>query len=372
VIRIVVTVPWGARLGGAEEMLASFLSGVDRSRVEPTVVFLQGGEFEREVAALGFRTAVVETGRLRRLDRVVAAVWRLSRLLARERPDVVLNWAPKTQLYGSIAATLAGLRRRVVWWQHGVPSTHWMDRLATALPARAVGCSSAASSRAQSALRPRRDTFVVHPGVRSPNGSAPAPVTREQLGIPAGSTVVGIVGRLQPWKGQHRFLEAVKRLRDRGHDVHGIVVGGDAYGLSPEYALRLDRLVVELGLADAVTMTGQVPSVWPYLPVMDVVVNCSSSEPFGIVLLEAMCASRPVVAVASSGPLEIVEHGRSGVLVPDAEPDTLADALQPLVSDERLRSLFGMAARERAERSFGVERMARTLEERLEEAAGVR
>jgi glycosyltransferase involved in cell wall biosynthesis len=372
VIRVVVTVPWGERLGGAEEMLAAFLTHVDRTRVEPTVVFLEPGGFERELAGLGLRTVVIESGRLRQVRRTIGAVRRLSTFLHREQPDVVLNWSPKTQLYGALAASVVGLGGRVVWWQHGVPSTHWIDRLATALPARAVGCSSAASSRAQAALRPRRRTFVVHPGVQRPNGSAGRPLTPEELGIPPERTVLGIVGRLQPWKGQHLFLEAIAELRERGRDVHGLVVGGDAYGLSPAYARELAQLVEELGLSGAVTMTGQVPSAWPYLAAMDVLVNCSSHEPFGIVLLEAMSASLPVVAVASSGPLEIVENGRSGLLIPDNEPDTLARALDPLVGNKMLRGELGRSARDRAVKQFSVERMARALEQNLVAVGGVR
>jgi glycosyltransferase involved in cell wall biosynthesis len=371
-IRVVVTVPWGERLGGAEEMLAAFLAQVDRTRVEPVVVFLQHGRFERELAGLGLRTVVIESGRLRQVGRTIGAIRRLARVLARERPDVVLNWSPKTQLYGALAATLVGLRSRVVWWQHGVPSRHWLDRLATTLPARAVGCSSAASSRAQGALRPRRHTFVVHPGVTRPNGSASRPMTREELEIPPECTVLGIVGRLQPWKGQHLFLAALRELRDRDRDVHGLVVGGDAYGLSPTYGRRLDRLVDQLELSGAVTLTGQAQSAWPYLPAMDVLVNCSAHEPFGIVLLEAMSVGVPVVAVASSGPLEIVEHGRSGILARDNDPNTLADALEPLIADEALRRRLGRAGQDRAERHFGAERMARALEQSLEEAVGAR
>src|SRR5207249_3627370 len=61
-VRIVVTVPWGKRLGGAESMLWNFLQEVDRERIRPLVVFFEPGPFEREVADLGIETVVVETG----------------------------------------------------------------------------------------------------------------------------------------------------------------------------------------------------------------------------------------------------------------------------------------------------------------------
>jgi glycosyltransferase involved in cell wall biosynthesis len=365
-MRIVVTVPWGAALGGAERMLGTFLARMDRARVDPTVVFLESGPFERETAALGVRTAVVAAGRLRQPHRLAAAVRALARLIRRERPALVLNWTAKAQLYGASAATLAGIPERVVWWQHGVPSTHWMDRLATALPARAIGTSSAASAAAQRRLRPRRETFVVHPGVSLPA----SPQEKRQLpGVPPGRTVVGIVGRLQPWKGQERLVEAVSLLHRSGDDVHLLVVGGEAHGFSAGFEQHLRQRVAELGLDDRVTLTGQVDDVTPYLAAMDVMVNASDHEPFGIVLLEAMAQGVPVLAVSDAGPREIVVPDESGVLVPSSRPDALADALRRLIGDSGLRERLGRQGRERVRERFTDELMAERLQTRLEQQA---
>ena len=89
--------------------------------------------------------------------------------------------------------------------------------------------------------------------------------------------------------------------------MHTVIVGGDAYGLSPEYARSLPGVVATRASSDAVTMTGQVPDAGPYIEQMDILVNASDPEPFGIVLLEAMARGVPVVAVDSGGPPEIIE-----------------------------------------------------------------
>jgi glycosyltransferase involved in cell wall biosynthesis len=366
-MRIMITMPWGERLGGAESMLWTLLRNLDRSRVEPHVLSLEPGPFEREVAGLGIRTSVVVAGRLRQPRRVAAAVRAVARLFEREQPDLILNWSPKTQLYGGAAARLAGYGDRVVWWQHGIPNDHWLDRLATALPARAVGCSSHASEVAQRGLWPHRPTFVIHPGIEPPDGASPEEVIelRERLGIPRGRVIVGMVGRLQPWKGQDRLLHALGSLRERGHDVHGLMVGGDAYDLSPRYARDLKRMVGDLGLTNAVTLTGHVERVDPYLQLMDVFVNASEAEPFGIVLLEAMALGTPVLAVAGGGPLEIIEPGRTGVLADGADAHALARALGDLVSDPDLRERLAEAG-PRAAARFSAGRMAEEMQSRLE------
>ena len=77
--------------------------------------------------------------------------------------------------------------------------------------------------------------------------------------------IVGLVGRLQPWKGQDELLRAQAILRERGREMHLLIVGGDSWGLSPEYAASLQPLARKLGIEDAVTMTGEVPDAGPYM-----------------------------------------------------------------------------------------------------------
>ncbi|HUA74436.1 MAG TPA: glycosyltransferase family 4 protein [Solirubrobacteraceae bacterium] len=389
-MRIVITVPWGEKLGGAEAMLDSILAGAPRAGHEAELVFMAPGPWAEQLARDGFRVTVIPAGRLRSPARFLLTVWRLARLIRRRRPDLVLNWSAKTQLYGAPAAVLAGSRRSLVWWQQLIPSDKgWLDRVATLLPAAAVGCYSAAAARAQQALFPSRRTFVVSPGTPAPvpsvagagpgvgpgagpdagPGSGPdagpgagpgaGPPSALALALGEGAPVVGIVGRLQPWKGQDRLLRAQALLRQRGQQAHTLIVGGDSWGLSPEYAASLPRLAESLGLSEAVTLTGEVPDAGPYVERMDVLVNASDPEPFGIVLLEAMARGVAVVAVDSGGPGEFIQDGRTGVLAPSGEPAALADALETLLRDRELRERIARAGRESFLADFTEEALQR-------------
>ncbi len=332
-LRVLVVAPWGERAGGAEEMLSTLLRHLDRSVVEPEVVFLGDGQFVREVVGLGIPVWVMPSGRLRDVHRFVRTIARLARLMREREPDVVLAWSAKAHLYAGGAAVIAG--RRSMWWQHMIPDGHWLDRLATVVPASAIGCSSQACAHGQKRLWPRRRTFVVYPGVelRQPDRS----LTREQFGIPADATVVGIVGRLQPWKGQDRVIRAVAELRNEGVPAFALVVGGAAFGLSKDYASGLRRLAHDLDVEGHVCFTGQVGDAWPYYSLMDVFVSASEMEPFGIVIVEAMAAGIPVVAKASGGAAEIVTNGLTGLAV---EHEDLTSALRRLTQDPVLtRSL---------------------------------
>jgi glycosyltransferase involved in cell wall biosynthesis len=341
-MRLLIIAPWGQRLGGAEATLQTILDGALPAGHDVELVFLQRGPWPEELRAAGFAVTVLDAGRLRQVHRFLATVARLARLLRAREPALTLNWSAKTQLYGGLAAVLARRGDRNLWWQQVIPGHHWLDVAATLLPAAAVCCYSQAAARAQARLWPRRRTLVMGAGCSPPEPQEPA-----HLELPRDAPVVGIVGRLQPWKGQDRLLEAHGILRERGEQLHTLVVGGDSYGRSPGYAGSLPGLVRRLGLAGEVTLTGEVADAGPYIEHMDVLVNASDPEPFGIVLLEAMARGVPVVAVNSGGPAEFVEHGRSGWLASSGDPHALAEALQPLLRSAELRERIGKAGRER-------------------------
>jgi glycosyltransferase involved in cell wall biosynthesis len=341
-MRLLITVPWGERLGGAEVTLQMILDGAQTAGHEVQLVFFQGGTWPDELRDRGFTVTVLDAGRLRQARRFAQTVASLASLLRSWEPALAINWSAKTQLYGGLAAMLARRGDRNLWWQQGIPARHPLDLAATLLPARAVCCYSHAAARAQQRLLPRRRTLVI--GAGSP---PPAPARPAGLELPRGIPVVGLVGRLQPWKGQDRLLEAHRILRERGERMHTLLVGGDSYGLSPAYARSLPHLVRRLGLEGDVTLTGEVADAGPYIEQMDILVNASDPEPFGIVLLEAMARGVPVVAVNSGGPAEFIEHGRSGWLARSGEPQALADALQPLLGSPEERKRIGAAGRER-------------------------
>lgn len=340
-MRLLVTVPWGERHGGGEAILHSLLNDPPKAQHDIELVFLESGLWPTELAARGFAVTVIRAGRLRHLHRWVATVLRLALLFRRRKPDLILNWIAKAHLYSSPAAVLAGMTDRIVWWQLGIPKGGCnIDRSATLLPATAIGCLSHAGAAAQAQLFPKRPTFVVHPGV-----SVPEPTPAIPLDVPQGSILLGVVGRLSPEKGQDRLLRACAMLRDRGHVLHLLVVGGDAPGRTSAYARSLPALIDELGLCDMVTLTGQVADPVPYIQRLDILVNPCCIEGFGVALLEGMAQGIPVVAVDAGGPPEFIESDRTGVLAATGEPADLAYAIEPLLESPSLQHDIGEAGR---------------------------
>ena len=363
-MKLVITVPWGERFGGAEQMLLTFLRHVDPGRVQPLVAFHVSGPLVDEVRRLGVRTALLPAFRLRNPFQLARTITGLAGLLRAERPDLVLAWTTKTQLTSALAVLGSGLACRVAWWQQGNASGALLDRVATVLPARAVICYSTFSAASQSSLRPRRRTLVVNPGAEEPTGR---PLGRAELGIPESSFVIGIVARLHPMKRQDLVLRAVRMLLDRGIDAHGLVVGGVAHGQAKRFAAELAELARDLRIEHAVTFTGQLADATEALPAMDVLVNVSHEEPFGIGLLEAMAAGIPVVACAHSGSAEAVED--VGILLERVGADSLTVALETLAGDEARRQDLALRGRLRYESRFTAAAAALRVQDAVEEIA---
>lgn len=346
---VLVLMPIATKRGGAEQLFQRLLRH-DDTDIRWVVVFLEEGPLRRTFDRYGTETQVVEAGRLREVHRYVRAVGRIAGLAGEIRADVLLSWMPKAHFYSGVAARWAGCP--AVWYQHGAPELGWMDQLLTLLPTHSVLTCSRHVAEMQAALRPRRDTHVVHPCVdldRFDPDSLPSPKdARRRLGLPEEGPLLGIVGRLQRWKGIHTFVDALPCILDSTPEARGVIVGG-RHSLEPEYDAHIDRRIADQELQDRVLKVGYQSNVPTWMQAMDVVVHASDAEPFGMVIIEAMALGKPVVAGADGGPREIITEGENGVFAPFEDPEALAHQVTYLLDHPDEARRMGRAARERAQ-----------------------
>jgi glycosyltransferase involved in cell wall biosynthesis len=353
----VLLVSPSATAGGAERAFAGLARTLPTTGFRPTAVLLQAGPLEDWLDQAGCETHVLPSHRTRNLARTARTVRSLHRLARSTGARAVVSNMPKGHCFGGMAARAASVP--AVFWQHGIPGPSLIERLAGAIPARAIACCSHAAAHAQRVLTPGRRVHRIYPGVRLPDrGSVQGngATIKRSLGW-EGNPTVGIVGRLQPWKGQEIFLRAAARLAEARSDIRFMVVGGAILGWEGSYPDDLRRLAADLGIADRVHFAGHQADVHPWYDALDVVVHASFDEPFGLVLVEAMALGKPLVATNLGGPLEIVEDGTSGLLVPPGDPEQLAEAVERILADRGLASSLSRGAVERA-KAFTEERMA--------------
>jgi glycosyltransferase involved in cell wall biosynthesis len=203
------------------------------------------------------------------------------------------------------------------------------------------------------APHPRRQLRMV---LYNPLDAPPYEAGKQRLdaqadgGSPAAPLVIGLVGRISPWKGHDVFLRAFAEAfldADAGL-VQARVVGAALFG-EEAYADSLRQLCTELGLDDRVEWCGFRDDVTAELAELDVLVHCSTTpEPFGQVVVEGMAAALPVVSTDVGGPAEVIDDGRTGVLVRPGDPHALATVLRRLADDPAERRRLGRAAHEAA------------------------
>ena len=354
-----------ARLSGGELALLHLLPALDvdahviLGEDGPLVGRLRSSGISVEVLAMDRATGTlnrnrVQPGRLplSALAHTAAYVGRLTRRLRRLRPDIVHTNSLKAALYGSVAARLAGtpvvwhIRDRITDDYLPSAAARMVRAAASVLPTALIG-----NSRATLATLGRAGTHGV--AIASPLGFAPAAAARPNR---TGVLCVGIVGRLDPWKGQHVFLEAFAKAFPTGPEK-AVVVGAALFG-GEDYQMRLERLAGELGIGGRVEFRGFREDVNAELQQLDVLVHASViPEPFGQVVLEGMASGLPVVASDGGGPSEVVTNGVDGLLYPPGDAGALSGLLQQLAADPDLRARLGDAARRRAH-DFTPDRIA--------------
>lgn len=188
----------------------------------------------------------------------------------------------------------------------------------------------------------------------------PADELRHSLGIKPAEHVVGIVGNVKPWKGQHVVVNALARVAKIRPDVHGVIVGALA---DQGYADQLRQLIRDHRLDGRVHLVGFDANPADYLALMDVVLHASiEPEPFGLVNLEAMALNRPVISTTIGGPRDVVVDGETGFLCPPGDDEAMAARLLELLADPERARRMGEAGRRRLEAQFTAERNVRAIE----------
>ncbi|MDQ1431285.1 MAG: hypothetical protein QOF40_1887 [Actinomycetota bacterium] len=349
-----------ARLSGGE--IAMLRLARELETVDAHIVVFEDGPLLDELGAAGITSEIVampaRTRDLRRQQVGVRLPWRaaadtvvqvarLARRLQRLRPDVVHANSLKACIVAGLAARLA--RVPCVW--------HVRDRIdADSLPRPAVALVRALARRVPSAIvansEATRASLHLRPGaVRCV--VIPDPLPDEFFVTPPeaarGEPVIGLVGRLAPWKGQHVFLDAFARAFPAGGARARIV--GDALFGEDEYRASLHEQVARLGIGDRVEFRGFRSDVSGELAALDVLVHASvQPEPFGQVVVEGMAAGLAVIATDAGGPTEIIDRGVDGLLVPPGDVEALAAAMRSLVDDGAQRGALGTRARVSAAR----------------------
>lgn len=275
------------------------------------------------------------------------------RRLCREREARIVHahLARDYPLLAAIRATMPTVRtvvtRHVLFPMRAGVLSQWVWRHIDRLIA--VSDAAAAVVRVHPAIRAAQIVTIAN-GIDTARYAAVSPMALETLGVPPGARLLATVGTLVAHKGQETVLRALTHVRDACPDVVLLLVGEDKD--EGRYRQRLEVLVAQLGMGEAVRFLGLRDDVPQVLRACTALVQPSEHESFGLVAVEAMAAGLPVVAGDVGGFREVVADGETGRLVPPGDPAALAESLIDLLTHPETAQAWGAAGQLRAREDF--------------------
>ncbi|MHB1739515.1 MAG: glycosyltransferase [Actinomycetes bacterium] len=331
--------------GGAERLLVSLARVADPARVRYDVGYLvaRKSQLVPELQAAGVRVHRLGDGS----GRDPGWVRDLRRLVRAERFDVVHAHSPSVAVGARLVVRSLGHRRpRMVCTEHNSweayhPAVRWLNAVTYPLDDHRFAVSTQSRDSAWSAYRDSTEVLV-H-GVEPHSGPAASDQdVRTGLGVPVGAVLVLAVANHRPEKDYPTLIATASRLLAAHPEV---VVA--AVGQGPLLDHHRD-LVDRASIGDRFWLLGYRPDVAELLHAADVFVLASRHEGLPVALMEAMAAGLPCVVTRVGGMPEVVRDGVDGLVVAPGNPEALAQALDALLVDPRLRARLGAAARERA------------------------
>jgi glycosyltransferase involved in cell wall biosynthesis len=380
-VRVALTTSiYPPEIGGPSAQTRDLALALAQRGVSTSVLVCGKQEAVRTTPGLEVRQIVPPSGKGRwnRISRQFSLLRSILGFLRETRPDVVHQ-----QVFGDNSSILVGIACRML----GIPSVLKVtaEQHTEALNSRRLVSlsnggprdlptrvrSSLLKSRDSLCLRLFRQIWVTTPTFRQrletgfglpqerlvlyPNFIAldrfrcPDPPPRSETVSPATPLRILTVCRLKPWKGVEDCLTAAAQLPE-GFRWRFVGSGKE------EYEKELKQMARSLGLEGKVEFLGAIPpdAVAAEYAEADLFVLGSRYEPFGIVLVEAMAMGVPIVATTVGGIPDVLEHERTGLLVPPGHPDLLGASITRLLSDSRRREQLAAAGRQRS-LDFGME-----------------
>ena len=362
------------QVSGAERLLLTILSRIDRDDFEPLLVCPEEQSLQQRATELGITVASVMplearfTWRLDRLARYcrsfLAVIRQLRRQVRSSKPDLLHANSIRAGLVATVATL--GLGTRIVWHLHDMLPRHPLStaiRLFAVLSRRthliAVSQAVAVNFRGRLTRLMKNRVHVILNAIDlksfPPDQTAKRRIRRE-CRFRKTDLVVGIVGQLTPRKGQLELLHAFAEAAAEFPGMVLLIVGAPLFNDDHEYLKLIKRTAAQLGISPKLRILGPRNDVDTIMQALDILVVNSRVEPFGLVLLEAMACNTPVLATAVDGIPEIVKHNENGVLVPAQDEPALVDSLLSLCRQPEMRARLAAQGKQDVAALFSADR----------------
>jgi len=358
----------GEIFGGGQISLMGLIKGLDTMKFHPLVLCPAEGSLVDELNKMGVETQIVRMETLRNLNIFswMRTINRLIQIIQGRKIDLIHSNGSRPTIYGGIAARLTKIP--LIWHVRIADSDRLLDKLLARLAVRIIVVSKAVGRRFNWLKDKENKVAVIYNGIdlEKFNPAVNGKKIRKEFHLSLDTPLVGIVGRLDWYKGHQYFLQAAKKVAEAIPDTHFLIVGDG------EYRKRLENLRKKLGLNENVVFTGNREDIPQILADIDIFALSSVSEGFGRSAAEAMACAKPVVATKVGSLPELVDDGITGSLVLPKNSNALAEAIITLLQNKEKAQRMGHAGRKRVEKMFSLQQNIRQTGEIYEEILQIR
>jgi glycosyltransferase involved in cell wall biosynthesis len=361
-------------VGGADYCMFKIVKNLKPDHFRPVVVLRLRTKVVDLYERIGVKVIVVPLVRFQKslnilklakdLVKFPPSVWRLVSIIKSERVSIVHS-NDMLDFLGSAAAKLTGKYaiqhvRMIITKPKFLNSI--VSRILLSLNHRIICISNSVRNNLTiPAKEHSRVTVIYDPIEFDLSDIRPYRSFREKEGLASDVMLVGVVGRLEWWKGQEVLVRAADRILRLHAKTRFLIVGGATHR-KERYASHLAKLVEDLHLSEKVTLVGEVENMHELYKELDIVVHTSIlPEPLGNVIGEAMLIGRPVVAARSGGVVEQVDDGVSGLLYEPGNDRDLADKVVSLLKNPQLRTEMGLNGQRIITTKFNKEKILAQL-----------
>ena len=375
------------RIGGVEFSTLYLVRHLERSKWKPCLIYPEEGLMSESCRQSDIPAYILKCPRLLssslqfkndlRLPNPLAWIYdigviliaskKLSRLLKRIKPDLIITKGLFSHFYGGFAAR--ELNIPCIWHVQDFISErflgiykHIFGLMASRIPDYIITDGASIAHQLPYAVQNRVkvilnavDTNIFHPGIDGLK-------VRAEFGIPHNSLVIGSAARLAPWKGQHHLIETFRTIANDFPKALLMIVGGPAND-DDSYERSLHQLVNKLRLTNRVVFTGYRTDLEQVMAAMDIFVYTSvEKDTSPLSLLSAMAMELPIVAFAIEGVREILGEPEAGYLVKVCQCEALERGIARLLNEPELRFRLSKTARSQAEKEFSLDKYKSSME----------
>jgi glycosyltransferase involved in cell wall biosynthesis len=361
---------------GSSKVLLQAVTALKQKGHKVCVVVSEEGPLTTALQKVGIQTKIIRLGILRRryfnffgiINRAVVltcAFFALKKLCKTQQIDLIYtNTAPV--VVGGLLAKFTGIKN--VWHLHEILEKEsfmhrFFGKLINATASKVIVVSNAVYNNWAGVIDARKMVTVYNGYNASANDAltdatiAPPSINnlRQYLGVSSDTVIVGMVGRVNLFKGQSYYIDIVAAAKAAGLNCHFVMIG-DAYtGYEYLYEI-LETKISEFKLQDCITNLHYQANAVSLIAQFDIFVLPSiKPDPFPVVMLEAMAVAKPIIATAQGGALEQIDDCVTGFLVPINDAKTASEKLGVLVNSPFIRSKMGEAGKQKLQTQFSEE-----------------